>query len=68
MYVSAATLAMWSGMLPFWAALLAVPAGLILFMHLVLVKGGSTHTHLLPCAGSHCFPCIYVIQCWEQQS
>ncbi|KAL4457408.1 hypothetical protein ABPG75_012273 [Micractinium tetrahymenae] len=47
-YVSAVTLAMWSGALPFWVALLVVPAGMILFMHLVLVKGAGIPANLLP--------------------
>jgi hypothetical protein len=39
LYVATISLAFWSGLLPFWLALLLVPAGMVLGLHFILVKG-----------------------------
>jgi hypothetical protein len=39
LYVATVSLAFWSGLLPFWLALLLVPAGMVLGLHFILVKG-----------------------------
>ncbi|PSC69063.1 S-acyltransferase 23 [Micractinium conductrix] len=47
-YLACASLALWSDILPFWLAALLLPAGMVLLVHLLLVKGAGIPVALLP--------------------
>ena len=56
-YVAAASLALWTRLLPFWLALLLVPLGFVLGVQLVLVKGKQCLLDARASAPLCCRPC-----------
>ena len=50
-YLACASLALWSDILPFWLAALLLPAGMVLLVHLLLVKGECCRLSVGGCCG-----------------